>query len=412
MNFRGVVISVGGSAEPVLKSLQHHQPEAVLFFVSSDSRSEVEEKILPALDRVLQYSFAETENPGDLAVCYEALRNKIPGWLSDRALQPQEVLVDITGGTKPMSAALALAGAELFSQFSYITGKERDKAGLGTVISGTEFVLFTSNPWDKLATRERDRSKWLFSESHAGAASRILLQAADKCSPSLRERLRTLGDLARLFAESDLFRFDNLQNEFNRIKPKLELIFSEDFSAFERLRALAMHWSEVQQEKNLKGKQVSATLLELLANAERRAKQGRYDDAIARLYRAAELFVQGELNRAFQAHLGKVKLENVPSEHREECQRRFKSIRGQEDVCLLGIETGFEALRFSPHPEQHEIAGRYDKLKNHLQKRNGSILAHGLRPASQEDFEWLWQSLLPIVGVADDTVPRWPKLDF
>ncbi|MGH9353536.1 MAG: TIGR02710 family CRISPR-associated CARF protein, partial [Terriglobia bacterium] len=401
----------GGSPEPVIKTLQYHQPEAVLFFVSEDSRKQVGERILPALDPVPQYSFAETTNPGDIAVCYEALRSRIAGWLSDRALQPQEVLVDITGGTKPMSAALALAGVELFSQFSYVAGKERDKAGLGVVISGTEYVLFTSNPWDQLATRERERSKWLFSEFHADAASQVLLRAAEKCSPKLRERLDTLGNLARLFAESDRFHFKNLRRAFDKIGPKLELIFAEDFTVFERLRALATHWSEVQQEGGVDGERgVSATLQELLANADRRAKQGRYDDAIGRLYRAAELFAQAKLREAFGAKLGKVQRDSVPQEQLDRWVATFGE--GHDGMYKFGIDDDLKAMAFSQNPQHQEIAAQRDLISGHLQKRNGSILAHGLRPASEEDFQQFWQALLPIVGVTEGALPRWPRLQF
>ena len=142
---------------------------------------------------------------------------------------------------------------------------------------------------------------------------------------------------------------------------------------------------------------------------ERRAKQGCYDDAIGRLYRATELFVQGELRKAFGARLGVVRLEAVPAQNRDKFREEF---RPDGEEYKLGIDTGFRALCYSPLPEQHEIASRYERIKDHLQKRNSSILAHGLRPASREDFEGFWRALLPLLGVAEDVIPRWPRLEF
>ena len=410
MTFRGAIISVGGSEQPIIKSLLQHSPEAVLFFVSADSRKEVEAKILPVLGQTPQYSFVETPNPGDLAVCYEVLRRRIPEWLSDRDLQPEQVCVDITGATKPMSAGLAMAGAEHFSHFSYVTGKERDKEGLGIVISGTEYVLFASNPWDKLATRERDKATWLFKTAQPEEAARLLLDAANKCSPNLKEELRALGDLVTVFARTDRFQFKGLPHNYNKIRGELKQIFARRAQpeALAKIEEIAEHWRRLEGEADPDSGSVIATLQELLANAGRRAGQGRYDDAIARLYRAAELFVQGKLYEAFQCRLGKLRFDQVAAG----MQAAFRAEFGVADEHNLGLEQGFRALGYSPRPEDREIPRRYEAIKGHLQKRNDSILAHGLRPASEEDFRGFWEALLPVVEVKEEVIPRWPGLEF
>jgi len=48
----------------------------------------------------------------ELGPCYRALRAEIPGLLRKWRIEPGEVLVDYTCGTKTMSAALVLAGLE------------------------------------------------------------------------------------------------------------------------------------------------------------------------------------------------------------------------------------------------------------------------------------------------------------
>ena len=262
MSFRGAIISVGGSEQPIIKSLLQHSPEAVLFFVSPDSRKEVEAKILALLDQTPQYSFVETPNPGDVAVCYEVLRRRIPEWLSDRGLGPEQVYVDITGATKPMSAALAMAGAEHFSHLSYVTGRERDKEGLGVVISGTEYVVFASNPWDKLATRERDKATWLVESGYAEQAEQVLREAAGRCGKEIRQQLTTLADLVHLFAEADRFQFRNIYAGYKKIEGKLDLIFSAGRTLFESLSKIAEGWKRIEEEGKAQGGDVSATLLD------------------------------------------------------------------------------------------------------------------------------------------------------
>ena len=407
MTFRGAVVTVGGAAAPIIQNLRQAQPAFVLFVVSERSKTLVTEEILPALDYVPQYNCVLTHDVGDLADCYEKVREKIPGWLQERGLQSHEVYVDITGGTKPMSAALGMAGAEWFNQFSYVSGRERDRDGLGVVVSGTEQVLRTVNPWDKLAVREREKASWLFNDGHADQAAELLRHAAQKCSEALRTRLDTLASLVELFASADKFHFGGLYHRYRRIRQVLDVALPSQRALFHQIEAVAQHWHALAKESESKGKTVSSTLRELLANAERRARQGRYDDAVARLYRAAELFVQHELFEAFAAPLGRLDLNHVPAEARDAFRNEF----GQPPYDL-GLRKGFRALTYSAFPVHHQAASGYEAIAPHLQKRNDSILAHGLRPADRTDFEDFWGALLPIVQVHDGELPRWPRLEF
>jgi len=412
MNFRGAVISVGGTWEPIVKNLNEAQPEFVLFVVSQDSKPEVQTNILPKLSYTPQYNCLVTLEVGDLADCYEKIREAIPKWLDERNLKPEEVYVDITGATKPMSAALAMAGAERLTHFSYVAGAQRNKGGLGVVVSGTETVFRTVNPWDKLATRERERSTWLFRNGYADQAAGLLQQAAQKCSAGLQQELATLAKLVECFAWVDLFRFAGLSHEYGRQRDKLNLIFSHrsQFSVFERMDRTADHWRRLEEESKGNATRVSATLRELLANAERRARGGRYDDAVARLYRAAEFFVQEKLFDAFRAKLGKVRRDQIPKERLNQWMETFGE--DEEGGYVLGVRDAFKALSLSVHPEHRQIAERYDLIGNHLQKRNNSILAHGLQPCTEDAFTGFWAALLPVVQIQDEEIPRWPEMEF
>ncbi|MGH9396303.1 MAG: TIGR02710 family CRISPR-associated CARF protein [Terriglobia bacterium] len=413
MSFRGAVISVGGTATPLVTSLNRARPEFVLFVVSKESKRVVQEQVLGQLEYQPQYNFAETPDAEHLGETYKAVRREIPAWLKERGFNPDEVYVDITPGTKAMSAALAMAAAEHFSHFSYVGGAERDKGGLGVVITGAEQVISTINPWDALAIRERERATWLFRSYFAEAAADQLRHAGERCSSDLQQELKTLARLAECFASADRFQFNNVTHEYNRLRDRLNLILSHrgQYPLFVALGRLAEHWHSVEQERiGDDGQQISDTLRELLANAERRAAQGRYDDAIARLYRAAELFAHGKLYEAFQAKLGTVQRHQIPQEHLNRWVKAFGA--GDGDVYKLGVRDAFRALALSRIPEHQTIAGRYESIRNHLLKRNNSILAHGLQPCDKEAFAGFWESLSAVVEVSDEQVPRWPEIEF
>ena len=412
MTFRGAIISVGGSAEPIAKSLNAATPAFVLFVVSGGSKAEIEQRILPKLTYTPQYNSTLVTDESDFATSYQVVREAIPRWLEERRLEERDVYVDITGATKPMSAGLAMAAAEHFSHFMYVGGRERDKAGLGVVVSGSEEVFRTVNPWDTLATRERDRATWLFRSYYPQPAAEQLRQAAGKCSPELQQEIETLAELSDCFASVDRFHFRNAYGNYRKLRDRLNLTLSHRglFSVFQSIEHLADHWRSVEEESESDGKRVSATLRELLANADRRAAQGRYDDAVARLYRASELFAQGRLYESFGARLGKMGRDQIPSEHIDHWVSTFGD--RQNGVYVLGVREAFAALGFSRDPQHRAIAQRYEALHHHLQKRNSSILAHGLQPCTQEGCASLRSAVLVAVNVTEDEVPRWPELQF
>ena len=145
-NCRAMLVSLGGSPEPVIYTLGRQQPEYILFFVSAESAGQIQVIIreLPYqcrdFDRILSPS---AEILGD---CYSAVRDHLPNKLAQWGLSPAELLVDYTGGTESMSAAIVLATIEQAHRYSYVGGVERDKGGVGVVLDGRERMHYIQNP--------------------------------------------------------------------------------------------------------------------------------------------------------------------------------------------------------------------------------------------------------------------------
>ena len=412
MSLRGMIASVGGAPRPLVESLVMGKPSYVLFIVSEDSKSQVDDRIRPELAKMLQDYYPQYESLAvsdhqNIGTCYREIRTGIKDWLHRRELKPEEVYIDFTGATKAMSAALTLAAIEDFSQFRYVGGSERSGDGLGTVITGTEKIVEIQNPWDTYAVRELERANWLLEGFHADAAGQVLEKAARKCSPELKARMEAYAGLAGALGRADCFDFKKAHREFNHWRQRLELCLEYPF--YQRLVSLNEHWKTVgDQVKHNDQTAGRETLLELLANAERRAEQSRFDDAVGRLYRAVELRGQQLVRQTFGADLGKVSIGCFPVVRRQEVIEKL----GQPDDGLykLGVRNLFQILEFSEDRSLGEKARIYDRIKDHLQKRNSSLLAHGSLPVRKESFESFWESSLSVLGVCDSDIPRWPKL--
>ncbi len=408
-----MIISVGGSSEPIKKTLSDGNPDYVLFVVSAGSRSKVENEVLSEMSYIPQYGYSEVPDHEDIGLCYQHIRIRIEQWLKEyKELKPEDVVVDITGGTKVMSAALMLAAVEHFHNFTYVGGSSRNSDNLGTVITGSEEMVKCQNPWIKYAVRNIERANNLLEGFYADSAAEILQDAAQKCDKPLRTRLEAFAGFARALGFADQFNFQKATGELHRWKHTLELSLEYCNLKNEDLVSLDRHWNSVNEEVNKNNNKTAgnATLLELIANAKRRAKQSRYDDATGRLYRAVELHGQQLAKKAFGAELGKLSLESIPVDS----HTRIKAMLGEpeEGIYRLGVQNLFRVLEFSKDQAISEKAHIHDRLKNHLSRRNGSLLAHGLVPVKKESFESFLQSVLSSLDISDSCIPYWPQLEF
>ena len=311
-----MIISLGGTAEPLARSILQHRPSFVCFFASHDSV----ERLGQVKDLLAKENFPLPEkriilidNVNDLVHCY-AKALECSYLLSARDVPPEEVIVDYTGGTKTMTAALSLATVGKGYRFSYVGGEKRSKNGLGIVETGFEVVHTGVSPWQIFAVEEWHHLV-LYVDQYQYEAGLTLLQDTRRRLPA-KEQLRWEGleDALTGLLHWDRFNHREALPSFRRGMEKLKqwLLMQNDRAVGEFVEqgdaCLTFLISLADETKQFK-KSGRLLVLDLLANAERRAFLGRYDDAIARLYRALEML--GQI--AFQQKLG-ASTSNVPKD--------------------------------------------------------------------------------------------------
>ena len=403
-----MVLTVGGSPDAIRAALADAEPQQVLFVVSEGSKSLVEKGILPGFPaNPFQWERLLISDHEDIGSSYREIRRGIGEWIERRDIAPAAVAVDITGGTKTMSAALALAGVERFSRFRYVGGDARDSGGLGRVLTGSERIKRFTNPWNKYAIRELERASSLLGDHYADSAAKVLHGAAERCDAFLRSRVGALAHFVDALAAADRFDFKQSVHIYGRCRAKLELIL--DWDAYQSTQRLFEHWRAVREEVKDHGTTPGrATILELIANACRRAHQGRYDDAVGRLYRVVELHAQGLAKAAFGAELGKVSITSIPINQQAAFRRRFGD--GVDGIYKMGIMQLFASVQYSELGSAQNDRKTYELLEAHLQGRNNSLLAHGTVPVKQERYDGFLTALLNQLSVEEDEIPQWPDI--
>jgi CRISPR-associated protein (TIGR02710 family) len=149
-------------------------------------------------------------------------------------------------------------------------------------------------------------------------------------------------------------------------------------------------------------------VVDLLGNADRRAAEGKHDDAVARLYRATEMVAQVAFLRPPLACLtDAVPPDRVPAALREEYRGRY--FEPKTGTLKLPLYAAFRALQEVGAAEGQAFFAREEDFNNLLAARNGSVLAHGFSAIQRETFERFRALVGQCFGVGEP--PAFPRLD-
>lgn len=424
-----LILSCGGTINPLIKSIIKYKSDLIYFLHSEDSFANVMEilsifKVLEELklfDFHLNCKFKLIKEYQDIEKVF-SVSNEIITELHDESY---DIRIDFTGGTKPMSAGLILASIGKNCKYSYIgTENEqgREKKGLGQVKDGFELAIEQNDPYESYAIFEFNKGKTFFDEYQFKAAKSNFEDAIKK---SKSEHLKKLAKIYLAIVESydlwDKFAIKKSKNVmlFKPLKYVLKEIngdeyanshFSKKYPHFirqieENINFLEMKISD-NKRKRVNEKNINYYLPDLLNNAQRRIDEGKYDDAVARLYRAIELIAQIQLTREGLIDLDRIpdkvfkikksEIHNLPQDLpiKDDVMSWYEFTKSpEEDVFKIGLCKSYLLLKGLGC----DFAERYieDKnTQNNINLRNGSILAHGLERIKKAKADELMQQVL------------------
>jgi CRISPR-associated protein (TIGR02710 family) len=402
-----MVISIGGTPAPIIKSISTYRPEFISFFVSQDTNDQI-----PAIKAELinmgfriKSEVTITDDVNDLLHCHEKAEEAVRRAI-DKKYKNEEIIIDYTGGTKNMSVALALAAITYGFSFSYVGGGKRTKEGIGVVENGHEKIYHSMNPWDVLAIEEKRKIMALFNQYQFKAAKRLTDTVLEKNS-KYRSTFRKMGFLIEGYYRWDIFRYQEAHDMFRRAKID-EWTSSDD----KQLKSFAQSTEQLQVSlKKLveKGKEPSDELImDLYANSERRFEEGKIDDAILRLYRLVEMVAQGRLLKRFQIDTSNVALDKIQDTLRDGFRKRYTTARS--GTIKLPQMAAFQLLKAF----DDDVGKIFDKHElNFLDiqsSRNNSYLAHGFSSSNENTYVKLRNFILDLGIVKADDAPRFPKI--
>lgn len=416
-----LVLSVGGSVPPVIKSLKYYQPHWTVFVCSPQSRSQVQQ-ILAESGVAPESEIITLSDPQDFLACVREIRQEMPKKLKAMNLPLDTFLItDFTGGTKVMSASLAIAVMEFNSRFSYVGGSERTKDGLGVVIDGSEVIMEMVNPWKAMGIFEIRDLVQAFNSGQFGAAEKKAAQLKEN-DQDFESFYDGLTHVIRAYDHWDKFNYRKALTELQIGNGKLKVYNNRDRQSFqslfkvlrkdeELLKKLAQDMVKLQGKFSpLEGEEGDAYIRDLLANALRCGEQGRYDDAVARLYSAIE--------KSAKVALAKMGVDNsdIKSEELERMggwlKEKYSSVSPDRKIQMPLTDSFLALGALNPeNPLFKAYMARAEDLAKSLESRNMSLLAHGYIPVDKDKYNKLKEVALDFLGVNSGDLPGFPNLE-
>ncbi|MBN1626528.1 MAG: TIGR02710 family CRISPR-associated protein [Deltaproteobacteria bacterium] len=392
-----MIMSLGGSPEPLVKSIQSYSPAKIIFFASHDSVS-LSGDIFKALDFKPASEFEITENPNSIFECCKAALRAIER-VKKAGITCSEVMVDYTGGTKVMTASLIMAAVGYPFQFNYVGGDLRNKGGVGIVTDGHEKMFAEMNPWSIFAEVERRQVITLFNKRNYSAVIEIINSIDRELPLQVKQYFKFIKPLAEGFLYWDQFNhaaaYRKIDEGSNLLKEYLSAFTISELEPFYKgvLERRAFLSRIIEKSKNDKYHMILVT--DLLNNAKRRMESSRYDDAAARIYRALELYGQIIFKAVAGCDNDSVKPEMIPVELKDEFVRKYRD--PQKGILKLPQTATFEYLKEKGHEAGKRFFEKQKEIKKIQNNRNDSILAHGTTPISENAANAIFQTVVNFV---------------
>ncbi len=394
-----LILTVGGSCEPIVTSLRTHQPDIVYFICSDDTDTakgsyrmvngdgkvcgkDPKHPDLPNVLIQVQRTLSERDKIiriralDDLNACYQrsyeilrSLRLRYPD---------AQIIADYTGGTKTMSVGLGAAAMDVPNiNIGIVSGQRTD---LIKVSDGTQTVRFTAAGSAITKRLETILDKFLQRFDYASAShvvEEMIQHSSDGSTLDLFQRQLTA---LRAFDAWD--RFDH--DEALRLLTPIRKWYVPYVRFLEKIVAARKNIEEAKKSPSESNSVMGTELLEdLFLNIERRVKQERYDDAVGRLYRAFELTAQLILLFRYGQDTGNLNLGHLP----ETLRGKYEMFRSKSGKIEISLVQSFELLAELGDKAGKLFEDQRSKLLNELQVRNNSILAHGYKPIDKHRFD-------------------------
>jgi len=385
---KGVIIGLEATGATTVTTLTQEKPDHIAFLITEET-SKLPEKILEELKyKYIDYKTFYIKNKEDTIEITEEFFSAFY-WLLEKE-DLLEIAVDATGSVTPILASM-YTSATLVNLFKEAMEKEVKLRLLYTVgenSHSSKQVIELDDPLEAISFVVGMQGIKQFSRHYYTSANETFTLLQKTLLGERAVLYEALAKLSLAMKEWDCF---NITSALEHMKESIRLL--ERTRSYSFVAQLLITLSNVQ--KNLKEIESGSKLhiaIALYENANRRMKDEKYDDAIARYYSSLEAIIQYCLAKqgidTAKPDYSKLPKEVVERFHNY-CKKSTDGGVYSENLPLeLPLKKALILLSFIGGPISQGLQKiNQGKLIGLIGMRNQSILAHGIKPISQKDAE-------------------------
>ncbi|OAN43899.1 CRISPR-associated protein [Chloroflexus islandicus] len=393
-----LILTGSGQTDTAALLLAALQPQRVAFLLTPETNT-FPERVAQQIELSPDPNWLREEvHYTDIKQVYRALRTIIGKW-SD--LPREQMLVDLTAGTKVMSVGLAKAAYALDLGTIYIESDYQQNKP----VPGTQRLIDPPDPYEVFGDLEAEEAARAFNTYDYLSAARIYADLARRVPEPDQVTYAALAQLAIAYTQWEAFDLQAAAQTLQRLlsKPLPGQLAVHHHTLQAQQAALARLVQTIgamaQPARALATLQDLDAVLPLLGslhtNALRREAQQRYDTAALLRYRCLELISQhrlathGVLAEEPDLDTLKKRVPNLDQRYRQ-IERatglRERGLQPNRDGTYSSITllNGYLLLAALNDPLMESV--RPLEIRRRSRARNQSILAHGFRQISEAEY--------------------------
>ncbi len=358
-------------------------PEKIIFIGSHDSLKTVEsikkEYLKNENEELENYEFHQIHFIDNVIDIFNEISKKVI------ENEDSKIFINYTSGTKSMSVAAALCSVVYKTKLMSLSG-DRNKDGVVEHQMGT---YKTQNLYSVYNQFNIDKMKRYFNIYRFEETMEICDEIVDFENASIYKQV---------------FDYYNKWDKFNH-KNKLDIIDSSIFDDEQFVKQFIKNQEAIKILKRIQDENRDYYIIaDLINNSQRRYEEGKYDDAVARLYRSIELIAQTKLKIEYGISTDNIDLSKIKTKVSSYYYQGLKN--RSKGKLQLGLKQDYKLLK-----QMNDKLGKafYENpdFKEILDARNYSILAHGTNAISKEKYVEMKKLTIELATILHKKIPEY-----
>src|SRR5918998_340111 len=193
---KALFIAVSDDAPAAIYAINRLKPDLLCFFVAEPAKVLIETAVQPYIAQMpRRWDWLITSHADRFMPSYQALARDLPDLLRTWDVGAGDLVIDLTGATSAMAAAMALAGVPYASRVVMIGRSEATTEGEAIHIDGQARIWTQGNPWDEAAAPARRDACDVFNRGAFGTAASLFRHIETRVSGGQKPLYRALADL-------------------------------------------------------------------------------------------------------------------------------------------------------------------------------------------------------------------------